>query len=141
LIDYFDASALAKRYIHEPESNRVRRLLAQSIPVVSRLSEFEVASAIARRCREGSLSVADREHALETLRQDLTSSCYVVELSAAIGPLAHELFTRTSLRAGDAIQLASCLYIQRRLGLSIRFLAYDDRLNEAAQREGLSLVV
>ncbi len=140
MIDYFDASALAKRYIHEPESDTVLRFLAQSIPVVSRLSEFEVASALARRCREGSLSVTDRDDALETLRQDLTSSCYVVELSADIGTLAHELFIRTSLRAGDVIQLASCLYIQRRSGLSIRFLTYDSRLSEAAEREGLSLL-
>ena len=140
MIYYFDASALAKRYVHEPDSAQVRRLLEEGTPVVSRLSEFEVASALARRCREGCLSETDRDRALEALRQDLTASCYVVELSADLGTLTHELFVRTVLRAGDAIQLASGLYIQQRLGLPIRFTAYDARLNEAARREGLVLV-
>ncbi len=137
MIYYFDASALVKRYIREPESNKVRRLTEESAPITSRLSEVEVASAIARRCREGVLSITDQDRALETLRRDLASSFYVVELSAAIGTMTHGLFSRTSLRAGDAIQLASCLSIQQRLDLPIHFIAYDTRLNEAAQQEGL----
>lgn len=56
LIDYFDASALAKRYVEEPESGRVRELLARSLVATSRITEIEIASALARRCREGDFS-------------------------------------------------------------------------------------
>ena len=43
---YFDASALAKRYVRETGSTTVRRLLASGVAATSRLSEVEVASAI-----------------------------------------------------------------------------------------------
>jgi len=45
---YFDASALAKRYVRETGSQTVRRLLGAGGAATSRLSEVEVASAIAR---------------------------------------------------------------------------------------------
>ena len=58
---YFDASALAKRYVREIGSQSVRRLLAAGVAATSRLSEVEVASAIARRAREGVLSAEQRD--------------------------------------------------------------------------------
>jgi hypothetical protein len=44
------------------------------------------------------------------------------------------------LRASDAIQLASCLLLQRELQVAVRFVVFDDRLREAARTEGLSLL-
>lgn len=52
---------------------------------------------------------------------------------------ARSLLLRHPLRAGDAIQLASCLVLRDRAELPVAFLAFDRRLNEAAVREGLSL--
>ena len=46
---YFDASALAKRYVREKGSLKVRRLLASDVPATSRLSAVEIASALMRR--------------------------------------------------------------------------------------------
>jgi len=44
------------------------------------------------------------------------------------------------LRAGDAIQLASALLLQRELEEPVTFAAYDERLKETAAAEGLAVV-
>lgn len=50
---------------------------------------------------------------------------------------ARSLLLRHPLRAGDAIQLASCLYLQRELAQPVPFIGFDDRRVEAARCEGL----
>jgi len=134
---YFDASALMKRYVREKGSMKVRRLISSDTPATSRLSEVEVASALERRAREGAFSAAERDRALAALDTDLPA-IVVVELTPEITAKARTLLRRHSLRAGDAIQLASCLYLQEQLGEAIAMVAFDDRLTAAARREGLA---
>lgn len=136
---YFDASALAKRYVSEPETPSVRRLLGQGVPATSRLSEVEVASALGRRCREGAVSADDRDRALAQLREDI-ASMYVVELSAEIAAAARALLLRHPLRASDAIQLASCLHLAEQLGAPAELVVYDVPLVTAARSEGLRVL-
>ena len=133
---YFDASALVKRYLLEKGSAEVRRLLSSDTPATSRLSQVEVASALVRRAREGAYPVADRDRALAALDKDF-SAILVVELTMQIAEQARALLLRHELRAGDAIQLASGLFLQEQLGERIPFIAFDSRLGEAARREGL----
>jgi hypothetical protein len=45
-----------------------------------------------------------------------------------------------TLRAGDALQLASCLYVQHETRGRVPFAAFDEQLNDAARAEGLTLV-
>ena len=137
---YFDASALVKRYVEEPGSDRVRRLLARNLAATCRYSEIEISSALARRCREGDLTTEDRDRALAGLRQDLRS-LLVVELTPAASRRCLPLLRRHPLRAGDALQLASCLEIGAQLGLPLLFVGFDQRLNEAAGQEGLDVAV
>ena len=137
MIRYFDASALVKRYVDEPEGEEVLRLLADAIPATSRLSEVEIASALLRRWREGDLSAAERDRALAALAADLTAM-NVVELAPEISALAIRLLLRHGLRASDAVQLASSAYLQRKVGRTVEFLAFDRRLVEAAAREGFT---
>lgn len=134
---YFDASALVKRYVREQGSVKVRRLISSDAPATSRLSEVEVASALTRRTREGAFSAAERDRALAALETDFPA-ILVVELTPDITMRARTLLQRHPLRAGDAIQLASCLYLQEQLGEEVSFLAFDGRLIQAARREGLS---
>ena len=63
-----------------------------------------------------------------------------MELTAELPADAQTLRVRHSLRSGDAVQLASCLYLQRETGERISFAAFDDRLATAARAEGLTLV-
>ena len=50
------------------------------------------------------------------------------------------LLMRHPLRSSDALQLASCLYLQREIGERISFGAFDARLTTAARAEGLTLL-
>ena len=133
---YFDASALVKRYVREPGSVRVRRLLSSDLSATSRLSAVEVASALMRRSREGAFADAERDRAFATLTADM-AALLVVELTPEIVTRAHTLLQRHTLRAGDAIQLASCLFLRDQLGEPTVFVAFDERLSAAARREKL----
>jgi len=128
-----------KRYASEAGSVGVRRLLAADVVATSRLSEVEIASALIRRAREGAFSARERDRALAALASDV-ASIHVVELVPEVTTKARGLLLRHPLRAGDAIQLASCVFLQQELGESVPFVAFDERLRTAARTEGLSLV-
>lgn len=133
---YFDASALAKRYVRERGSLKVQRLLAADGSATSRLTSVEVVSALRRRVREGWLSGEQGDRAQAALDSDL-SAMLIVELTPAVVRQAHRLLQRHPLRAGDAIQLASSLHLREALEEDTGFVAFDDRLIAAARSEGL----
>jgi uncharacterized protein len=135
---YFDASALVKRYVREIGSDAVRRLLGSGVAASSRFSEVEIASGIARRAREGSITVHQRDRILSALQRDVPALA-IVEIVPDVTALARALLLRHPLRAADALQLASCLYMQRELAQSVPFVAFDHRLLEAARAEGLNV--
>lgn len=124
--------------MQETGSAGVRRQLRTGRIATSRLSAIEVASALARREREGAFTAAERDRALKRLNADL-AAWIVVELTGELTVEAQMLLIRHSLRSGDAVQLASCLYLQREMGERISFAAFDDRLTKAARTEGLTL--
>jgi hypothetical protein len=127
-----------KRYVEEDGSRTVRRLLKSGAIATGRLSELEIASALARRCREGTLSGRERDRALAALSTDI-ASVDVVELLPEVSQRGAALVVRHALRTGDAIQLASCLYLRPHTASELQLLAYDTRLNEAARAEGVPL--
>jgi predicted nucleic acid-binding protein len=134
---FADASALVKRYVRERHSASVRRLVAAGPVAISRLSGVEVPSALARLAREGRLSPRARDRALAAFTADL-ASWHVVEVTAAVTALARTQLLRYDLRAGDAIQLASALWLRQAVALS-GLLAFDTRLVAAAAAEGFAM--
>lgn len=138
MILFVDSSALAKRYVREEGSETMAAMLVEFPLATSRLTEVEIASALARRAREEVLTGAGLEGALAALRRDI-ASIYVVELSAAVSARAIDLLGRHALRAGDAIQLAAALHLRDLARVSVAFLAFDERLNAAATIEGLAM--
>ena len=128
-----------KRYVREPGAVSVRRLLKAAPAAASRLSEVEVASALVRRAREGAFSIEERDRALASLSDDF-ATLIIVEFTPEITVDARALLVRHRLRAGDAVQLASCLYLQREMSQPLPFVAFDDRLADAARHEGLTVV-
>ena len=122
----------------EADSGRVRQWLAAGPAATSRLSAVEIASALARRCREGAFAAAERDRALAALEQDF-SALHLVELSPSIVVRARALLVRHPLRTGDAIQLASALFLQRELEETVTFVGYDERLKATASAEGMTV--
>ncbi len=134
MIAYLDSSALAKVYVDEEKTARVRKLISEAIVATSRLSFVEIASAFARRRREGDLSASQADRVLARLRQS-EKSIYVVELLPRVAAKAQQLLLRHPLRAADSVQLASALVLRDELRKSLKFVAYDERLAKSASVE------
>jgi uncharacterized protein len=141
---FLDSSALLKRYLSEIGTTWVQSLTAKAsgnILLISRITSVEILSAIARRQREGSLT-SEQTQTLQTIfQQHFTDQYELVELTPTLTTLAGELCARQSLRAYDAVQLASALTILPIIAQSpenfLTFLSADDRLLRAAQLEHL----
>lgn len=127
-----------KRYVTGAGSVAVRRLMSEQV-ATSRLSEVEVASALARLARDGAMSSADRDRVLERLAEDV-QSFWVVETTREVVLLARTLLAGYPLRAGDAIQLASCQYLRRELSDDIPMVIFDERLRKAAVASGIAVI-
>ena len=130
---FVDASALVKRYVRERHSVKARRLVAAGPVAVSRLSEVEVPSALARLVRERRLSTPARDRAVTAFVTD-PAAWHVVEITTAVTALARTLLHRHELRAGDAIQLASAVWLRQTVSLA-GLLAFDTRLVATALAE------
>jgi predicted nucleic acid-binding protein len=117
----------------------VRRLVTTGTVASSRLSEVEVSSGIVRRTREGLFTIRQRDGMLAALLRDVPALA-IVEVTSEITSDARALLLRHPLRSSDAIQLASCLYLQRQLAQPIPFVAFVGRLVQAARAEGLSVI-
>jgi len=141
---YLDASALVKLYVAETGSAWLQSLIipeAGHLLLTSRITLIEVASAIARRRREGYLPPPDYADALQALRYDALTRYSLIEVSTEVSNLAMDLVDRHPLRAYDALQLASALLANQALCLTalspLTFLSSDNRLVSAARAEGL----
>lgn len=149
-IYFFDSSALAKKHIAETGTVWVRRLFNDVPPheiYVSRLTEVEVAAALARRKKGGSLSAGNAALALQQLRNDFLTRYRILEINSLVTAQAITLTEIYALRGYDAMQLASALRIRNRLlalGVNLTVLPFtlvsaDDELNTAALAENLSV--
>ena len=125
-----------KRYVEEAGTALVRELLAEASAATARFTQSEVASALARRCREGAYSEGDRDRALSALAADF-DALELVELTRSVVSRSIALLVKHPLRAADALQLASCLELREHVSVPIVFVAWDARLLDGARSEGL----
>ena len=146
-IYYLDSSAIAKRYVREIGSPRIDDLLSRETISISTLSKVELASAFARRIREGTLSPIERDSIYRRFIRE-TRNFAVMTLSASIvreaALLLHSTPPTIPLRSLDALHIASALSLfarARRHGLAeAAFVASDRTLIAAARWAGLTVV-
>ena len=136
-MNYFDTSALIKRFVEEPGSKRVEALIdGEPTLATSKVAYAEVHAGLARKRREGGLTAAAHRKTWRAFDADWRA--YVrVDLADPLLLLARDLVQRHPLRGFDAIHLASALRLQEQLGEQIHLVASDDRLLTAARYEGL----
>jgi uncharacterized protein len=139
-----EASSLVKRYVDEAGSDWLRALLVPdpaTVISIADLTRAEIASALARRTREGALTTAERDLLIRALQGHCARDYRVVPTDRGIIDAAVELVQEHPLRAADAVQLATALTVNASLvaqGLpALTFVVADDRLIAAAQAEGL----
>ena len=90
-----------------------------------------------RRWRDGAFGAAPRDRALSAPVGDL-QALTIVKIAPPVTARARALVERYPLRAGDALQLASCLPLRDTSRGGVPFAAFDDRLSQAARAEGLT---
>ena len=131
---FLDASALAKRYVQDPGSDRVEEILfgASSLGV-SMICLSEVISALCRRRRERRLSQQQYLRAKQALFQDLEDSS-LIGVTEAVVAHAVELLERWPLRSSDSLQVASAAEWSADL-----FVSADERQCAAARGYGLQV--
>jgi predicted nucleic acid-binding protein len=143
---FCDSSAIVKRYVNETGSNFVEDLADAkngNVILLARITQVEIAAAIARRLKGGSLTAADAQKALVAFQHDLTNSYFTVEITSLLSSRAMSLATKHALRGYDAVQLAAALEANdERIAdeLSpLTLVSADDELNTASEAEGLSV--
>jgi predicted nucleic acid-binding protein len=141
---FLDTSALVRRYFQpEPGANRVREVCASSrrnVLVVARLAAVEIAAALSRRIREGTLTTAGRDRRWRLFEVDWFDQYDAVASTDEIYRAAEQLVFRYPLKTLDAIQVASALAVAPRLGRApLQFWTADRQQANAARSEGLAV--
>jgi predicted nucleic acid-binding protein len=136
---YADTSALLKRYITEPASDRFDEFMLANDPLdISRLTVTEMRCALARRRRAGQITETIEAGAIRELRTDILNGSlrlspvddsHIVEAYAII-----ESVPSLPLRALDAIHLA----IARLIGTE-NFATADKTQADAAEALGFTV--
>jgi uncharacterized protein len=141
---FCDSSAIAKRYVAETGSAYVDNLADVNngnIILLARITWVEVAAAIARRLKGGSLNITDAQNALALFQHDLTNNYFTVEITSVLLSEAMRLATKHALRGYDAVQLAAALAANNtRIANALpplTLVSADRELNDSAQTEGL----
>src|SRR6185369_14888063 len=107
---FLDSSALVKRYVSEPGSAWLLAKLADYELLIAQVTPVELAAAIGKRHRTGDISRFTFYQARQRLLQDLDTHAYIITgLNDSIIKTAQALTFTQSLRAYDAIQLATAL--------------------------------
>lgn len=135
---YLDSSALVKLYVVEEGRNRVTAATEASGKVlISTVAYAEVRAALARKWRQGDLDQADFQSAVTDFDADWPNLLYL-DVTASVARHAGNLAQQHALRGFDAVHLATTLVFVQQFE-DVRFLAFDNRLNAAAEAESLTL--
>jgi len=139
-VKFWDASAIVPLLLEETDRATLLRILEQD-PVMLAWwgTPVECMSAIARREREGAMTRADVTSALAQLRA-IGDSWQEVLPSEAVRTAAQRLLRVHALRAADALQLAAAVVASEHEPASLPFVSMDQRLNDAATREGFHVL-
>lgn len=123
---YADASALAKLFVHEPESAALAAAIhAESTVVTSAITRIEVTRV---------LRISSLEDDVEQSTDDVLAGCILVDVDDAIIRSAARL-TSFGLKTLDSIHLATALSVG-----PDAMLVYDKRLAREAKRVGLAVL-
>ncbi len=137
---FWDASAIVPLLVNEAPSDALLAILEQDPSMLVWWgSVVECASAIARRQRDQSLKASDAGVAFARLRA-LADAWLEVVPSDAVREQAQRALRLHPLRSADSLQLAAALVASEHQPATLAFVCLDERLNEAATREGFEVV-
>ena len=137
---FWDSSALLPLLVDEATGHKVRSWLHDDTGILAWwATRVEIASALARREREGLLS-ADEANAAATSLQRLAGAWEEVAPSEIIRSTAQKLLRNHILRAADSLQLAAAWVAAGQEPATLEIVSLDERLSTAARREGFRVL-
>jgi predicted nucleic acid-binding protein len=137
---FWDASAIVPLLVDEPTTRPVQVLAGRDPEMLVWWgSEVECSSALARLDRAGALDVKAASLAFERLKQ-VAAGWHEIEPSEIVRENAIRFLRVHPLRAADALQLAAAFMASERRPASLQIVTLDERLADAARREGFALV-
>jgi predicted nucleic acid-binding protein len=139
-VKFWDASAIVPLLVAEESTRRLQALAAKdSAMLVWWGTTVECISALARLERDDALNARAMTLTLQRLRQ-LAGSWHEVDPSDEIRETAARFLRVHPLRAGDALQLAAAFAAAERRPASLEIVTLDDRLANAARKEGFAVL-
>lgn len=137
---FWDASALTPLLVPEAWSPAAEGLArSDRAMVVWWGTRVECSSALRRRERAGALSAASVQRSFKLL-EELASDWSEVAPVEAVRARAERALAVHALRAADALQLAAVLTWRGEAIAPRELVSFDDRLRDAASREGFSVL-
>src|SRR6185437_222914 len=137
---FWDASAIMPLLVAEPTRERLIALLDEDPEVLAWWgTPVEIASALARREREGLLT-ADEVGAALVAARELAESWHEIVPSDAVRRTAERLLRLHPLRAADSLQLAAALVAADFDPTGLPMVCLDERLAQSARREGFTVL-
>ena len=139
-MNYFDTSALIKRFVDEPGSDAVAALLDdEPVAATSIVAYAEVHAGLARKLRERGMTASGHRRTVRAFDVDWRAWVRVAVTERVLA-LVPALVRRHPLRGFDAIHLAAALHLRAELKDAVGFVAADERLLAAAERERLAAI-
>lgn len=133
---FWDASAVIPLLLTEKQSDYCLQILKDDQDVLLWcLSRVEIVSAMTRRLREQSLTFGEFQSAKIRLQHILEGAYQITALEKVMNR-AVRLLEVHPLRAADACQLASVLVATQEDPYRVSLICFDERLKEAAIKEG-----
>lgn len=137
---FWDTSAVVPLIVPATQSTTLTELLAADTGVtIWRGTPVECAAALYRSHREKSVGQTTLDTALVRLHA-FTEDADTMVAGEFVRRRASELVAACSLPAADAFQLAAALAWCEGHPRGERFVSLDDRLGEAARREGFTVL-
>jgi uncharacterized protein len=136
---FWDSSAITALLIEEASTAALRALREKDPQqAVWCLTPVEIASALGRRVREGLPS--DQEESIRAACGMLSERWQEIGSLELVRSRALRLINTHALPAADALQLAAALVVCDERPESLSFVCLDDRLRDAARREGFRVL-
>lgn len=137
---YWDTSAILPLIVDEPAREKQLELYEEDPQIVAWwATPVEIASAISRREREGTITAADADAALKAAKR-LAAAWHEVVPGDAVRRTAERLLRVHVLRAADGLQLSAALIAANHDPTTLDMVCLDSRLTAAARREGFNVI-
>ncbi len=138
---YWDSSAIVPLLVTEAVSTSLMRLY-KSDPIILAWwgTKVECTSALCRLERQKDLTAAETSNAIKLLNS-LSDEWHSIEPTDNLRELSIRLLRVHNLAAADSLQLAAAIIAKETHVGKMEFVCQDERLVQAASKEGLNVVV